>query len=209
MPADMQRQNIAECAIQTYKGHFITTMAGVSNKFPIHQWHELVPQIVFTLNLLQQLHVAPIILAYAYHHGNLYYNRMPLAPMGCAVQFHIKPNRRKSWGEHASAGWYLTASPDHYRCHYIFVKATRAKHIFNTVYFKRKHITQPTLTTEDMVTKAIQDLSNAIRGGNHSNNTQMDVIACLTHALRPGNKSSIQQASARSPRVQIDAPPRI
>jgi hypothetical protein len=113
-PADMHRQNIAERAIQTYKGHFIATMAGVSDGFPIHQWHELVPQIVLTLNLLRQLHVAPNILVYAYHHGNFDYNRMPLAPMGCAVQFHIKPNRRKSWGEHSSNSWYLTTSLDHY-----------------------------------------------------------------------------------------------
>jgi hypothetical protein len=152
-PADMHRQNIAERAIHTYKGHFIATLAGVLDDFPINQWHELVPQIVLTLNLLQQLHVAPNVSAYAYYHGNFDYNRMPLALMGCAVQFHIKPNRRRSWGEHSSDGWYLTTSPDHYRCHFIFVKATRAKRISDTVYFKHKQITQPTLTTEDLVSK--------------------------------------------------------
>jgi hypothetical protein len=92
-------------------------MAGVSDNFPIHQWHELVPQIVLTLNLVQQSHVAPNVSAYTYNHGHFNYNHMPLAPMGCAVQFHIKPNRRKIWGEHSSDKWYLTTSPDHYRCH--------------------------------------------------------------------------------------------
>jgi hypothetical protein len=120
-PADMHRQNIAKQAIQTYKGHFIATMAGISDDFPIHQWHKLVLQIVLTLNLLRQFHVAPNILVYPYHHGNFDYNHMPLAPMGCAVQLHIKPNRRKSWGEHASDGWYIKTSLDHYRCHWIFV----------------------------------------------------------------------------------------
>jgi hypothetical protein len=42
-PADMHRRNIAKQAIQTYKGHFIATMAGVLDDFPIHQWHKLVP----------------------------------------------------------------------------------------------------------------------------------------------------------------------
>ena len=126
-PADMHRRNIAERAIQTYKGHFIATMAGVLDDFPIYQWYKLVPQNLLTLNLLQQSHMAPNISAYAYHYGNFDYNRMPLVPMGCAVQFHIKPNRRRSWGEYSSNGWYLMTSPDHYRCHYIFVKATRAK----------------------------------------------------------------------------------
>jgi len=45
-PADMHRRNIVERAIQTYKSHFIATLAGVSDDFPIHQWHELVLQIV-------------------------------------------------------------------------------------------------------------------------------------------------------------------
>ena len=206
-PADMHRRNIAERAIQTYTGHFIATMAGVSDDFPIHQWHELVPQVVLTLNLLRQSHVAPNISAYAYHHGTFDYNRMPLAPMGCAVQFHIKPNRRKTWGEHSSDGWYLTTSKDHYRCHYIFVKATQAKHITDFVYFKHKHITQPSLMTEDLVIKAIQDLSNAFKGGKNLNdNTQIEAITRLTNALRPGNELPLQE---RSPRVQVDAPPRV
>ena len=109
---------------------------------------------------------------------------MPLAPMGRAVQFHIKPHRRKSWGEHSINGWYLTTSPDHYRCHFIFVKATRAKRISDTVYFKHKHITQQTLTTEDLVIKMIQDLSNAIKGGkNPGGNTQIEAITQLTNTL--------------------------
>ena len=135
--------------------------------------------------------------------------------MGCAVQFHIKPNRRKSWGEHSSDGWYLTTSPDHYRCHIIFVKATRAKRISDTVYFKHKHITQPTLTTEDLVIKAIQDLSNAITGGKKpGSNTQIDAIKKLTDALQPGNRLPLQPHSPRMnveapPRVQFDTPPRV
>ncbi len=123
-------------------------------------------------------------------HGNFDYNCMPLAPMGCAVQFHIKPNRCKSWGEHSSDGWYPTTSLDHYRCHIIFIKATRAKLISDTVYFKHKHITQPTLTPEDLVIKAIQDFSNAIKGGKklgNNSNTQINTIKGLTNALRPGN----------------------
>jgi len=203
----MHRQNIAERAIQTYKIHFIATLAGISDKFPIHQWHELVPQIVLPLNLLRQSHMAPNVSACAYHHGNFDYNRMSLAPMGCAVQFHIKPNRRKSWGEHSSNGWYLPTSPDHYRCHFIFVKATRAKQISDTIYFKHKHITQPTLRTEDLVIKAIQDLSNAIKGGkNLGVDTQSEAIKGLTNALHPGNQLPLQ---AHSPRVQIQAPPRV
>jgi hypothetical protein len=101
-PADQHRRNAAERAIPSFKGHFISALAGVSDDYPINRWDELIPQTVLTLNLLRQSNVAPNISAYAHHHGSSDYNRMPLAPMVCAVQFHIKPSRRKSLGEHSA-----------------------------------------------------------------------------------------------------------
>ena len=112
-PADMHRRNAAERAIQTFKGHFISVLAAVPNSFPINQWHKLLPQTVLTLNLLRQSNVAPNISAWAYHHGSFDYNRMPIAPMGCEVRFHIKPARRKSFGEHSEDGFYLQTSKEH------------------------------------------------------------------------------------------------
>ncbi|KAL7474394.1 hypothetical protein ACHAW6_000368, partial [Cyclotella cf. meneghiniana] len=85
-------------AIQTFKGHFISVFAGVADNFPINQWDELLPQTIVTFNLLWHSNVAPNVSAYAYHHGSFDYNCMPLAPMGCAVQFHIKPSRCKTFG---------------------------------------------------------------------------------------------------------------
>ena len=99
--ADQHRRNAAERATQTFKGHFISVLAGVADGFLINQWDELLPQTILTLNLLRQLNMAPNISAYAYHHGSFDYNWMPIAPMGCAVQVHIKPGRRKTFGEHS------------------------------------------------------------------------------------------------------------
>jgi len=96
-PADQHRHNAAERAIQTFKGHFISVLAGVDNSFLINQWDELLAQTILTLNLLRQSNVAPNISAWVYHHGSFDYDRMPLAPMGCAVQFHINPGRRKTF----------------------------------------------------------------------------------------------------------------
>jgi hypothetical protein len=88
-PTDQHRRNAAERAIQTFKGHFISVLAGAADGFPINQWDELLPQTILTLNLLRQSNVAPHISAYAYHHRSFDYNQMPIAPMVCAVQFHI------------------------------------------------------------------------------------------------------------------------
>ncbi len=126
-PADQHRRNAAERAIQTFKGHFISVLAGVADSFPINQWDELLPQTILILNLLRQSNMAPKISAYVYHHGSFDYNRMPIAPMGCAVQFHIKPSRRKTFGEHSEDGFYLKTSAEHFRTHVIFCKKTQAK----------------------------------------------------------------------------------
>ena len=108
-------------------------------------WH-----MFLTLNLLRQSNVAPNVSAYAYHRGQFDYDRMPLAPLGCAVQFHVKLERRKSWGEDSADG-YVRTSPEHYRCHEVFVKATKSKRITDTVFFKHKYITQPTVTPADAI----------------------------------------------------------
>ncbi len=73
-PADQHRRNAAERAIQTFKGHFISVIAGVADDFPISQWDELLPRTILTLNLLRQSNVAPNISVYAYHHGSFDYN---------------------------------------------------------------------------------------------------------------------------------------
>ncbi|KAL7483690.1 hypothetical protein ACHAW6_009321 [Cyclotella cf. meneghiniana] len=93
-PADTHRQNAAERAIQTFKRHCISILAGVADDFPIYQWDELIPQAILTLNLLRQLNNAPNVSACAYHHGQFVNNRMPLCPMGCAVQFHNKLSKK-------------------------------------------------------------------------------------------------------------------
>ena len=81
-PPDMHRRNIAERAIQTTKNHVIPCLAGLPNDFLIREWDELLPQILLTLNLLHASNVAPNISAYAYHHGQFNYDRMPLLPDG-------------------------------------------------------------------------------------------------------------------------------
>ena len=167
-PPYQQRRNATERAIQTFNGHFISVLAGVAYGFPINQWDELLPQTILTLNLLRQSNVAPNISAYAYHHGSFDYNRMPKAPMGCAVQFHIKPNRRTMFGEHSGNGFYLKMSEEHYMTHVVLCKKTRAKRLADIVFFKHKHITQSTVTPVDTIVNAFTKLQDTILGIQHS-----------------------------------------
>ncbi len=88
VPPDNQRSNLAEQAIQTFKNHFKAILAGVNNTFPMRLWDRLLPHAILTLNLLRQSNAVPTVSAYQYVHGNFDYNKMPLAPLECAVQLH-------------------------------------------------------------------------------------------------------------------------
>ncbi len=159
VPLDTHRRNLAERAIQTFKSHFIAILAGVDESFPMNLWDRLIPQAVLTLNLLRQSNKTPSISAYQHVNGNFDYNKMPLGPLGCAVEVHESTNRRRTWDPRTITGWYVGTSNEHYRCHKVFCKRTRAERISDTVWFKHRYITQPTITSNDMVIKAIGDLS--------------------------------------------------
>ncbi len=81
VPPDNHRRNLAERAIQMFKNHFKAILAWVDESFLMQLWDKLLPQTVLTLNLLQQLNVAPTVSAYQYVQGHFDYNRMPLAPI--------------------------------------------------------------------------------------------------------------------------------
>jgi hypothetical protein len=106
IPPDNNRRNLLERAIQTFKNHFKAIIAGVDDRFPIKLWDKLLPQTVLTLNLLRQSRFAPTVSTYQYVHGNFDYNKMPLAPMGCAVQLHKSSERQGTWAENTTNGWY-------------------------------------------------------------------------------------------------------
>ena len=58
-PAQIHRRNIAERAIQTFKNHFITILAGTNKNFPKNQWDLLLNQAELTLNLLRTSRINP------------------------------------------------------------------------------------------------------------------------------------------------------
>ncbi len=104
VPPDNHRQNLAERAIQTFKSHFKAVVAGVDDTFPMRLWDRLLPQTILTLNLLCQSNAVPMVSAWQYVNGNFDYNRMPLAPMGCAVQLHQNNGRSTTWAMKAIDG---------------------------------------------------------------------------------------------------------
>ena len=124
VPPDTHRRNLAERAIQTFKSHFLSILAGVDPSFSMNLWDRLIPQAVMTLNLLRNSHATPTISAYQHVHGNFDYNILPLAPLGCLVEMHDSTNRRRTWDPRLLTGWYLGTSIEHYCCYKKICKKT-------------------------------------------------------------------------------------
>ena len=72
-------------------------LAGVDDKFPLFLWCQLLEPAELTLNLLRQSRITPKVSAFAHVHGQHDYMRKPFAPIGCAIQTHIKPDDCRTW----------------------------------------------------------------------------------------------------------------
>ena len=93
-PPGCHRRNLAEIGIIFFKKHLLSILLGVDKSFPTHLWDKLLPEAELTLNLLRQSNATPSVSAHAHLFGYFDYNRMPLAPMGCAVQIHEDADKR-------------------------------------------------------------------------------------------------------------------
>jgi hypothetical protein len=59
VPPHCHRRNTAECAIRTFKEHFVAGLSSVDPSFPMHLWDRLLPQVEITLNLLRTSRLHP------------------------------------------------------------------------------------------------------------------------------------------------------
>ena len=168
VPPHDHRRNIAEKAIQTFKSHFISILCGTAENFPLHLWDRLLPQAELTLNMLRQSKLVPKVSSYAHLYGQHDYNAHPLGPLGCAVEAHVMPGKRESFEPHSASGWYLGVSLEHYRCHDIYIKDTKGVRTCQTVYFKHKYLTMPTITKADAIIKAAEELHRHFKAISHN-----------------------------------------
>jgi hypothetical protein len=69
--------------------------------------------------------------------------------------------------------------------HIIYVKQTKSERVSYTVFFKTKFITQPTMTHADIITKALNDLTQALKGkNNHIGLEQIEALTKLDNIRR-------------------------
>jgi hypothetical protein len=197
VPPDYHRRNIAERAIQTFKNHFVSILSGVDDKFPLFLWCHLIQPAKFTVNLLRQLNVALNVSAYAHVHGQHDYMKRPFAPLGCAVQAHVKPKNKHIWDVHSDAGFNIRTAMEHHRCFTIYIVKTRATRVSDTVFFKHQYITNPQVSPEALVIKAAQDLTNAIKGTVLKDNETAEALTKVSNGFAKIGASKAATARAR------------
>ena len=79
----------------------------------------------------------------------------------------------------------LTDIHKHYRCHVKYVKKTRSERVTDTVHFKHKHITQATVTPEDTIVKALNDLTHALKERRNKRGTEeIEALQRIDEILR-------------------------
>ena len=163
VPPHNHRTNPCERAIQTFKNHFIATLAGTDPHFPLHLWDRTLPQVQMTLNMLRASNINPNILAYAQLNGQFDFNATPLAPIGTKVIVHERPAQRGTWAVHGQDGWYIGPAMEHYRCYKTYITTTRGERNADTVEFFPAHAKVPYLSSSDNAITAAKQLVEALR----------------------------------------------
>jgi hypothetical protein len=162
VPPDMHRCNKAEQAMQTFKAHFISILAGVDPSFPRNRWDLLLPQAEIMVNLLQQSLLQPDISAWEHFNGPFNFDATLMGPPGCRVIAHAKGSSQQSWDYRGNEGFYVGPAPDHYRCLTIIKTSTAAVIVLDTVIFQHPTLSVPTLTTTDRIINCLRALTVAI-----------------------------------------------
>ena len=161
-PPYTHRRNAAERAIRTWKNHFIAALCTVDSSFPMHLWDRLIPHTTMTLNMLRQCRSNPRLSAYETLNGVYNFDATPIGPIGCKIVAHETPEQRKTWSPHAINGYYLGPSLEHYRCHKIYVPATRSERIVETIQFFPKMCETPTISNKENAIIAANNLADAL-----------------------------------------------
>eukprot|EP00957_Ditylum_brightwellii_P084836 6450544-Ditylum_brightwellii.AAC.1 len=77
------------------------------------------------------------------------FNCMPLALPGTKVIVHERSTVHGTWSPHGVDGWYIGPSSHHYRCFKVYITATHAERIADTVEFSPTFVPMPKTSSAD------------------------------------------------------------
>jgi hypothetical protein len=202
-PPHNHQVNAAECAITTFKEHFISALATVDKDCPLQLWDNFLPQVELTLNLLRVSQRDPKNSANKEINKKIDYNKTPLAPLGTKGLVYDDPAVRASWAPHGTDAYYVGPALKHYRCLRFYMPGTRQYCVADTWRLYPMHCAIPTISdTERTIIQAADSLT-AIGGTVPSSTSesiaQSQAIQQLHNILLPTLKPPTTKTP--SPRV--------
>ena len=192
VPPNDHRRNVAEKAIQTFKDHFVSVLCGTDDNFPLQLWCQLLRQAEHQLNMLRKSRTVPSMSSFEHMYGAHSYDAHPWAVLGCEVEIHVMPAKRRTWAAHTKKGYYLGTSWEHYRCHVVWVKETKSTRVGQTVFFKHKYLTQPGMTDTDALIQAADNLKGALLEAKPESNAMKLAVNALMKIFK--TKSETEQS---------------
>ena len=114
----------------------------------------------------------------------------------------MKPNRRSTWGYHASKAWYLSHSTNHYRCIQVLMAETGGERITGTFQFCQHAILVSTITATDRILDATARLTAAIKGVQEAPPDELAAIQALHTLLLRG----VPTTAPTPPQISIPRP---
>ena len=116
------------------------------------------------VNMLRFSNVSPNVCSWTKLMGQHDFNRHPLAPLGTEMFMLEPPDRRKSWGTHSKKCTYIGTSLEYYRYYDGWCHETKTIRGSESVSFKHKYITNPSVSPADAIVKAAKELADALIG---------------------------------------------
>jgi hypothetical protein len=117
----------------------------------------------------------------------------------------MKPNRRSTWGYHASKAWYLSHSPNHYRCIQVLMADIGGERVTDTFRYNHHAIPVPKITATDRILDATARLTAAIEGVQEAPPDELAAIQALrTLLLGEVPPPEPTTAPVNAPRPTID-----
>ena len=134
-----------------------TSHISASSKFPTSYRNKLIPLAEISLNCLLPWQLHPAIFAYHGLAGAPFdFCAHLIAPVGTSILIHEAPKTCSTWAGHDVPSYYLGPALTHYRTHHVFVTATSAPRVTDTVaWFPETDITPPPPNATEMLIAAI------------------------------------------------------
>lgn len=163
VPPSTHRANEAEKAVRRFKNQFISTFSTCAPDFPMNLWNLALPQIFLCLNILSPYSLNSNISAYEGIHSTKYdFEAHPIVPFGINVLCYVKPEDRKTYGNHGDLGWYIGPSLISYQSYIIYIKNTHRTRLTNTVAFFPNDIHIPGSDPASILYSSLTDLNDKL-----------------------------------------------